>query len=160
MQTGVIDAAEWVGPYNDRSFGLHEVGEYYYYPGWHESSAMLEFEVNGDAWASLPEDLQAIIETAARAVNQDMLDEYNARNALSLEELKKLGITPQPFPDEVLVELAAVAHQYYADLADSDEDFARIYASYSAFMAQNYEWMKISEKAIFDYRALLEEDSD
>lgn len=160
MQTGVIDAAEWVGPYNDRSFGLHEVGDYYYYPGWHESSAMLEFEVNGDAWASLPADLQAIIETAARAVNQDMLDEYNARNAASLEDLKQLDIHPEPFPDEVLIELAKVAEDYYADLASANADFARIYASYSEFKARNYEWMKISERAIFDYRQLLEDSAE
>lgn len=157
MQTGVIDATEWVGPYNDRSFGLHEVGDYYYYPGWHESSAMLEFDVNRDAWESLPPDLQAIIETAARAINQDMLDEYNAENAKSLEELRRLEVTPEPLPDEVLLEFAKVATEYYSDLAESDEDFARIYASYSEFMSRNYEWMKISEKAIFDYRQLLEE---
>lgn len=156
MQTGVIDATEWVGPYNDRSFGLHEVGEHYYYPGWHESSAMLEFEVNLDAWNALPSDLQAIIETAARAVNQDMFDEYNARNAASLEELINLGIVPELLPDDVLISLAEVAKEYYQDLSETDADFARIYQSYSEFQARNYEWMKISEKAIFDYRELLE----
>ena len=88
MQTGVIDATEWVGPYNDRSFGLHEVAEHYYYPGWHETTAMLEFMVNKDAFNQLPEDLQKIIEVAARAINADMLDEYVTRNAISLEELK------------------------------------------------------------------------
>ena len=87
MQTGVIDATEWVGPYNDRSFGLNEVGEYYYYPGWHEAGSMLEFEVNIDAWNSLPEDLQAIIEGASQAINEDMLDEYTAQNSIVLQEL-------------------------------------------------------------------------
>ncbi|GIR14416.1 MAG: hypothetical protein CM15mP25_1710 [Gammaproteobacteria bacterium] len=66
MQTGVIDAVEWVGPYNDRTLGLMEVGDYYYYPGWHEPGAMLETIVNAEALASLPEDLQAIVRVAAR----------------------------------------------------------------------------------------------
>ena len=67
MQTGVIDAVEWVGPYNDRTLGLMEVGEYYYYPGWHEPGAMLETIVNADALAALPEDSQANVRKAARA---------------------------------------------------------------------------------------------
>ena len=76
MQTGVIDAVEWVGPYNDRTLGLNEVAEFYYYPGWHEPGAMLEFTVNAAAFTQLPRDLQAIVRYAARAANQDMLDEF------------------------------------------------------------------------------------
>ena len=67
MQTGVIDAVEWVGPLNDRTLGLMEVAEYYYYPGWHEPGAMLEFTVNQEAFDRLPADLQSIVEEAARA---------------------------------------------------------------------------------------------
>ena len=84
LQTGVIDAAEWIGPYNDLTFGFHQVAKYYYYPGWQEPGAMTEFIFNQDAFNELPNDLKAIVRTAARAVNQDMLDEYTARNNLSL----------------------------------------------------------------------------
>ena len=88
LQTGVIDATEWVGPYNDLAMGLHEVAEYYYYyPGWQEPGPVLEFIVNKDAFESLPADLQAIVEGAARNINQDMLDEYTARNNRALTEL-------------------------------------------------------------------------
>ena len=87
MQTGDIDAVEWVGPYNDRTLGLMEVAEYYYYPGWHEPGAMLEFTVNQEAFDLLPSDLKAIVEGAARATNQDMLDEFTARNNQSLTTL-------------------------------------------------------------------------
>lgn len=160
MQTGVIDATEWVGPYNDRSFGLHEVGEYYYYPGWHETSAMLEFDVNRQAWESLPADLQAIIETAARAINQDMLDEYTARNALALEELAMMDIVPQKLPDEVMIEFAEVAKRYYSELVASDEDFARIYEAYTVFQARTNNWMKVSEQAVFEYREMLEAEQN
>ena len=75
MQTGVIDALEWVGPYNDQVLGFHEVAKYYYYPGWHEPGSILEFVVNKGSLEALPEDLQAIVRTASRAANQDMLDE-------------------------------------------------------------------------------------
>lgn len=158
MQTGVIDATEWVGPYNDRSFGLHEVATNYYYPGWHEPTAMLEFDVNIDAWNQLPEDLQKIVESAARTINADMLDEFIARNAIALEDLKnEFGIVPQPFPDDFLLELNTVANEYYAEEAEKDEDFARIMASHDEFKKRTYNWLKISERALYDYRAMFED---
>lgn len=158
MQTGVIDATEWVGPYNDRSFGLQEVASRYYYPGWHEPTAMLEFEVNIDAWNSLPADLQKIVETATRAVNADMLDEYIARNAIALQELKdEFGIVPEPFPDDFWVQLYEVANRYYEDESAKDEDFANILESYNEFKIRTYNWLKISEKALFDRRDLVGE---
>ena len=106
LQTGAIDATEWVGPYNDLAFGLHKAASYYYYPGWHEPGTMLEFTINLEAWNKLPKDLQAIVKTAAREVNQDMLDEYTARNNSALEQLvNDHGVKLRRLPDEVLAEL-------------------------------------------------------
>ena len=87
LQTGVIDATEWVGPYNDLTFGFHQAAKYYYYPGWHEPGSMLELLINKDEWDALPKHLQVIIDTAAKAVNQDILDEYTAKNNKALREL-------------------------------------------------------------------------
>ena len=130
MQTGVIDATEWVGPYNDRSFGLNEVGEYYYYPGWHEAGSMLEFEINIDAWNRLPADLQAIVEGASQAINEDMLDEYTAQNAIVLQDLIADGTDIRPFPDEVLIELKAISVEYYEEESERDATFAEVYDHY------------------------------
>ncbi len=153
MQTGVIDATEWVGPYNDRSLGFHEVADYYYYPGWHEPSAMLEFQVNLDAWNSLPEDLQVIVNVATQAVNADMLAEYTARNATSLRDLREqAGIDPQPLPKSLLNRLEAIALEYYDELSEKDPDFRRIYASYRDFQKTTHSWLEMSEKVIFEYR--------
>ena len=88
LQSGAIDATEWVGPYNDLAFGFHKVTNHYYASGWHEPGAMLEFTVNEAAFNQLPKDLQKIVEVATRAVNQDMLDEYTARNNAALETLR------------------------------------------------------------------------
>jgi len=156
MQTGVIDATEWVGPYNDRSFGLNEVAEYYYTPGWHEPEAMMEFIVNMNAWNRLPEDLQAIVRVASDAVNADMLAEYTARNAQALRDLRSEGIEPRPLPTEVLAELKRHALGYYQEESARNEDFARIYQQYTEFQRMVSEWLVISEKATFDYREALE----
>ena len=64
LQSGAIDATEWIGPYNDLAFGLHQAADYYYYPGWHEPTVMFEAIVNEEAFAELPADLQAILRTA------------------------------------------------------------------------------------------------
>ena len=153
MQTGVIDATEWVGPYNDIAFGLHEVAEHYYYTGWHEPGPMLEFIVNEAKWESLPEDLQAIIEGATRAINQDVLDEYTARNSTSLQDLKsRYGIIPKPFPPEVLALLREIADQYYLDLAAQDEQFSKVYSSYKQFLDTVSEYHEITEKWYYSSR--------
>src|SRR5690606_35928082 len=76
MQTGVLDAADWVGPYNDMAFGLHQVADYYYTSAWNEPSAILEGTVNLDAWNDLPDDLKAVVTEAARASNLAMVSEF------------------------------------------------------------------------------------
>ena len=79
LQSGVIDATEWVGPYNDLAFGLHKAAKYYYYPGWHEPGTTLESLINRDAYDALPADLQSIVMNACKAVNLDMLEALGVR---------------------------------------------------------------------------------
>ncbi len=155
LQTGVIDATEWVGPYNDRALGLHEVAKYYYYPGWHEPGSMLEFTVNRSAYESLPADLQAIVKYATRAVNQDMLDEYTARNNAALQSLiEEHGVQLRKFPDDVLRKLQESAHQVYAEMAASDPMTAKVYASFRTFLDDVEAYHRISEQAYINTRNL------
>ena len=154
MQTGVIDATEWVGPYNDSTFGLHEVARNYYYPGWHEPGSTLEFTVNESAWQSLPADLQAIAEVAMRAVNQMMIDNFTANNSLSLAYLKdQYNIEPKPLPTEVVAALKIASKQYYAELSDNNHDFNEVYQSYMSFYRQVELWHDISERAYYEARS-------
>lgn len=153
MQTGVIDATEWVGPYNDLAFGFHQVAKYYYYPGWHEPGPILELIVNKDAYASLPADLQAIVETAARAVNQDMLDEYTARNNTALVELVEThGVEVRKLPNEVIAELGRLSEEVLAELATDSEIAQRIAESVTEFKKQAMTYHGISEEAYYNAR--------
>ena len=155
MQTGVIDATEWVGPYNDLAFGFHQVAKYYYYPGWHEPGPTLELMVNKQAFSSLPDDLQAIVEVAARAINQDMLDDYTARNNGALKELVEThGVEVRPLPDEVLAELNRVTDQVLEEIANKDPLFKRVYESQNAFKTGVMDYHKISEEAYYRAREL------
>ncbi len=157
LQTGVIDATEWVGPYNDLAFGFHQVAKYYYYPGWHEPGPTLELLVNKKAYASLPKDLQSIVAVAAQSVNQDMLDEYTARNNEAMKELvEKHGVVVKRLPDDVLATLKQNADALYAEMAANDPLVDRVYSAYKAFADKAANYHNYSERPYYNIRLPLE----
>lgn len=153
LQTGVIDATEWVGPYNDLALGLHSVAKYYYYPGWHEPGPTLEAIINKDAWDSLPRDLQLMVETAARMVNEDMLSEFVARNNAALQTLlNEHNVELRRLPDDVLDRLRTLSEQVVREAAGDDPLALEIYASYTKFLAEVKAYHEISEQAYLNVR--------
>lgn len=155
LQTGLIDATEWVSPYNDMSLGLHEVAKYYYYPGWHEPGPTLELIVNKDAFEALPADLQKIVEVAARYINQDMLDEYTARNNAGLVNLQtNYQVQLRRLPDDVLRALNKASDEYLRQVASEDEMAAKVYSSWKAYADGVKNYHHISEQAYINARDL------
>ncbi|MEW6990809.1 TRAP transporter substrate-binding protein [Colwelliaceae bacterium 6441] len=153
LQSGAIDASEWVGPYNDLAFGFYQAAEYYYTSVWHETGTSLEFLVNEKALNELPKDLQKIIEVAARAVNEDMLDEYNARNNNALKTLvDKHQVKLRQFPPEVMQALKGFTQEVLAEQAKNDEQFAKIWASYSDFLHSMREYNDLTLKEYYQNR--------
>lgn len=153
LQSGAIDASEWVGPYNDLAFGFHQVAEYYYSSVWHETGTTLEFLVNEKALKALPKDLQKIVEIAARAVNEDMLDEYNARNNNALKDLvEKHQVKLRQFPPEVMKALKGYSEEVIAEQAQNDESFAKIWSSYSEFLQSMREYNDLTLKEYYKNR--------
>ena len=155
LQTGVIDAAEWVGPENDQAFGFHQIAKYYYYPGWHEPAPTLELIINKTAFERLPKDLQAIVTYGIRAINQDMLDSYTTNNSRALRNLEAQGVQVRRLPDEVLARYYEIAQQVYAAQAAKDPLFNKVYESYRAFMKDAAPYQKISEQAYYQVREQL-----
>ena len=153
LQTGTIDATEWVGPYNDLAFGLYKVAEHYYYPGWHEPGSMMEFTINKDAFAELPADLQAIVRITAKAINEDMLAEYTTRNQAALIELKeKHGVDVREFPADVLDKLQTLSDEVVAEVAGADPLSQKVYDSYKAYRDQVKAYHAVSEQAYINAR--------
>jgi TRAP-type mannitol/chloroaromatic compound transport system substrate-binding protein len=154
LQSGAIDATEWVGPYNDLAFGLYKAAKYYYYSGWHEPSANLEFMVNKEAYEALPEDLQAIIEVATRAVNQDMWDEYTSANNASMQALVEThGVDMRPLPKDVMLALRAASALVMQEQSDADPMFKKVYDSYLDFQTRVMKYHQISEFEYYKNRA-------
>ncbi|WP_311946369.1 TRAP transporter substrate-binding protein [Halomonas piscis] len=134
MQTGALDAADWVSPYNDLAFGLHEVADYYYTNAWNEPSAALEGTINLDAWNALPDDLKAVVEEAARAANLAMISEFTFRNAQALKALvDEHGIKLRTFPKDVTQALYEASNAVIEEQVADDPASKRIHDSYRAF---------------------------
>ena len=153
LQSGAIDATEWVGPYNDLAFGFHKIARYYYYPGWHEPGTTLECFMNKAAFEELPEDLQGIVKNACRVANQDMLAEYIARNNDALEMLvNEHNVELRALPAEVISKLARLSQEVTAELASVDPLARRIFDSHSNFLKKSRAWLNISERAYLNLR--------
>lgn len=155
LQTGAIDATEWVGPYNDVAFGLQKAARYYYYPGWHEPGPGLEAIINAAAWASLPPDLQAIVQIACQSITTDMTADYMYNNAIALQQLiDDPDVEVRRFPDDVLALLKSITRELVAEMSAQDPAAARIERSYYDFLEKSTANMRISEQAFLDTRRL------
>jgi len=155
LQSGAIDATEWVGPYNDLAFGLYKAAKYYYYPGWHEPGTTLEAMINKEAFNKLPKDLQSIVLNACKVANQDMLAEYTARNNTALHTLvNQHKVDIRQFPDEVLAKLRQLSDEVVAEVAAKDKLTKQVYESFRTFRDQVMEWHKVSEQSFLRAREL------
>ena len=154
LQSGAIDATEWVGPYNDLAFGLYKAAKYYYYPGWHEPGTTLECMVNKEALDALPADLQDIVTNAARVANQDMFAEYIARNNQALQTLvDEHKVDVRKLPDAVLDRLRELSEQVVAEIAEKDPLSQRVFDSFQTFRRQVIKWNGISTRAYLNARS-------
>jgi len=153
LQTGVIDATEWVGPYNDVSFGLHKAAKYYYSPGWQEPGPGLECIINKEAWNSLPPDLQALVEITCQSITVDMAAEYTNGNANSLQQLlDDPNIELRAFPDDVLQHLKSITAEILAEMMEADPAMNKIGKAFYEYLAKMEPNTRISEKAYLDTR--------
>jgi len=153
LKTGVIDATEWVGPYNDLAFGLHKAAKYYYYPGWHEPGTTLEVLINEKAYNDLPKDLQSIVSNACKVANQDMLAEYTARNQIALDTLvNQHKVDLRKLPDEVLIKLKSLSEEVIAEVAEKDPLSKKVFQSFTKFSQQVKNWHDVSERVYLNIR--------
>lgn len=151
MQTGVIDAVEWVAPFPDLAFGLHKVARYYYYPGWQEPGVQCECMLSQRAFEKLPQDLQTVVYTASQVAGQMIrFDFINKNNQALLALQEQHGIILKEFPDEVLAALRVVANDVIEEIADHSELARRVYDSYMAFQRQTAAWQAMTEQVYYE----------
>lgn len=151
LQTGAIDAAEWVGPYDDEKLGLHQVAEFYYYPGWWEPGSSLEVQINLAEWEALPDVYKAAVETAAAQANIVMLSGYEARNNEALTRLVDGGTKLRAYSDEIMAAAEEASFALYDELAAQDADFKAIYAEWKKFRDGIYAWNDANQDSLARY---------
>lgn len=140
LQTGAIDAAEWVGPYDDEKLGLQDAAEFYYAPGWWEPGPTLEVQISISEWDALPEVYQEIVRTAAHQANTQMMARYDARNFDALSRLVEGGTQLRVFSDDILQAAEAASFELYDELAQGDTDFNSIFTAWKEFRTGIQEW--------------------
>ncbi|MCB0713222.1 MAG: TRAP transporter substrate-binding protein DctP [Ignavibacteriae bacterium] len=145
LERGAIDAAEWVGPYDDVKLGLHQVAKNYYYPGWWEPGPMLSYYVNRDAYEKLPAEYKAALEVACAESNVKMVAAYDAGNAGALKTVRDAGVVLRPFPDDVMRAARQAATQIMEDQAAADPVYAKVYAAFKMWRDESAEWLSLAE---------------
>ncbi|MBX6426414.1 MAG: TRAP transporter substrate-binding protein DctP [Variibacter sp.] len=153
LERGTIDAAEFVGPYDDEKLGLHRVARYYYYPGWWEGGAMMHLIVNMEQWHRLPKAYQRIVQDACEAANNWMLAKYDAVNAPALRRLVAGGAQLRPFPLPIMEAAYKAAQDLYAEIASTNAAFKQALDSMNAFRAEQLQWWQVGELSFDSFMA-------
>ena len=145
LEKGTIDAAEWVGPYDDEKLGFHKVAQYYYYPGWWEGGTAIHFMINLEKWNELPKSYQAIVASAASHANVEQTARYDARNPAALKRLLAAGTQLRAFPQPVLEACLKASHEVNAETSAANPDYRRVWESLQAFRNDGYAWWQVAE---------------
>jgi TRAP-type mannitol/chloroaromatic compound transport system substrate-binding protein len=145
LERGTIDAAEWVGPYDDLKLGFYKVAPYYYYPGFWEGGPCVHFFVNLQKWQELPPAYQAVLTNAAAYANTDMQAKYDARNPAALRELVGGGAKLKTFPAEVIDAAYTAANEIYDEISAENADFKTVIDSVKTFRSEGYLWWQVAE---------------
>jgi len=147
LERGAIDAAEWVGPYDDEKLGFHKIAKHYYYPGWWEGGPQLSFYVNQTKWNELPDVYKAVFEVAAVEANMNMLAEYDYRNPQAIQRLVRQGVKLHAFPRDMMEAAKKTAFALYDEEAAKNPAFARIYGPWKQFRDTEIQWFKVAESS-------------
>jgi TRAP-type mannitol/chloroaromatic compound transport system substrate-binding protein len=148
LDTGAIDAAEWVGPYDDEKLGLQNAARFYYYPGWWEPGPTLEVQMSLDQWNELPTPYQEIVRTAAHEANTIMMARYDVRNPAALQSIEDSGVELRPFPDDVMSAAKDASFELYDEFASSDSDFQAVYEEWDTYRQSVQAWHGLAELAM------------
>jgi TRAP-type mannitol/chloroaromatic compound transport system substrate-binding protein len=145
LEKGTIDAAEWVGPYDDEKLGFQKVAPYYYYPGWWEGGPMLHNFINIAKWNELPKSYQSIIQSASHVANTIMMSRYDAGNPAALRRLVASGAQLRSFPAPVMDACYAAAGELYNETSAKNPEFKKVLESAIGFRSEQYLWWQVAE---------------
>jgi TRAP-type mannitol/chloroaromatic compound transport system substrate-binding protein len=145
LEKGTIDAAEWVGPYDDEKLGFAKVAQYYYYPGFWEGGPTVHAFFNLERYNALPKAYQAALFNAATAANTWMLARYDMQNPAAIKRLVAGGVQLRPFPDDVLNAALTATNELWAEISAKNADFKKTIEAMLAYRSDQYLWWRVAE---------------
>jgi TRAP-type mannitol/chloroaromatic compound transport system substrate-binding protein len=145
LEKGTIDAAEWVGPYDDEKLGFYKVAPHYYYPGWWEGGSMLFTFVNLDKWNALPKNYKAILEQAGHFANTWMIAKYDEVNPAALRRLLANGVKLHGFSPAIMEACFKAAKELHSEIAATNESFKKVYDAMTKYTNNGYQWFQVAE---------------
>jgi TRAP-type mannitol/chloroaromatic compound transport system substrate-binding protein len=148
LERGVIDAAEWVGPYDDEKLGFYKIAPNYYYPGWWEACSMYSMYVNTKEWEKLPKAYQSALEVACYEANSDMMAEYDYKNPEALGRLLKNGVKLFGYSQDIMKAAQEAAFDLYAEEAAKNPAFKKIYEPWKKFRTEQFSWSRVAEQSL------------
>ncbi|HSI47404.1 MAG TPA: TRAP transporter substrate-binding protein [Ideonella sp.] len=151
LEKGTIDAAEWVGPYDDQKLGFNKVAQYYYYPGWWEGGPQVDLYINQKAYDALSAEYKAIVEAAAAFAHVDMQAKYDARNPLALKQLVQGGTKVLRFPKDVMDSAFKESMALYSDLSAKNPNWKKVYEDMAVFRRDQNLWFRFAEASFDDF---------
>jgi TRAP-type mannitol/chloroaromatic compound transport system substrate-binding protein len=151
LEKGTIDAAEWVGPYDDEKLGFNKVAKYYYYPGWWEGGPQLSTMVNLEHWNKLPKMYQNILEAACAEANVWMVSKYDALNPAALRKLLSGGTQLRAFPRPVMEACLEKANELYAETSAKNPKFKKVFDSWVKFRDEQVLWFRLAENSFDNF---------
>ncbi|MDO9166187.1 MAG: TRAP transporter substrate-binding protein [Rhodoferax sp.] len=149
LEKGTLDAAEWIGPYDDQKLGINKVAPYYYYPAWWEGGPQLEFFISTKAYQALSSENKAIVDTAAAYAHQEVQAKYDAKNPAALKQLVASGTKVLPFSKDIMDRAYKESMALYSELSAKNPNWKKIYEDFSAFRKEQNLWFRFTE-ARFD----------
>jgi TRAP-type mannitol/chloroaromatic compound transport system substrate-binding protein len=150
LEKGVIDGAEWVGPYDDEKLGFHKIAPFYYYPGWWEGGAAIHSFINKDSYNELPDDYKAILHAACTNATTYMLAQYDMLNPPALRRIIASGTILKKYSKDILIKFNQAAHDIYSTISTKNPLFAKVLAHQEAFRKETALWQRFAE-AHFDH---------
>ncbi len=145
LEKGTIDAAEWVGPYDDEKLGFYKVAKHYYYPGWWEGGPELDLLVSNKAWEALPAEYKAVLEMACAEAYVWMVGKYDALNPPALKRLIAGGVKLQPFSNEIMAASYKASEEVFTEIASKNPKFKKVYEPWKKFREEQVQWFSIAE---------------
>ena len=153
LEKGTIDAAEWVGPYDDEKLGFNKIAPHYYYTGWWEGGPILLAQVNLDKWNSLPKYYQAVLAQAGQYANCWMMAKYDQLNPPAMKKLLAGGTKLHAFSPEIMQASFKAAMELYAEISATNANFKKVYASLTDFANDGYQWWQVAELGFDSFMA-------